>query len=260
MSSRIEDRISLFRSQLEHRRFEDGTLCILESIFVSKDVNSLLEIRSILKEFMRSEAMFVFQEIMEKSVEEKLFVLEFFVRAFALSGDVEANLPSFFLYFTFLGFQSCLALKYEALILREQKCLNHESLQVSYEEWLTFAEDSLNNGFYSIAVKGFDNALLCIQTNNSSVDPRTDIFANAHIVGKIKKLKDVAVALVASHSVQAQTAEHLKKKTIQKNENINLYSMDTQCLASSMFRNGIKKRNFQKLHALQSLRQTNTEL
>lgn len=31
--------------------------------------------------------------------------------------------------------------------------MNHHSLQVSHEEWLTFADDSLNNGFYSIAVK-----------------------------------------------------------------------------------------------------------
>ncbi|KAI3878748.1 hypothetical protein MKW92_045386, partial [Papaver armeniacum] len=163
MSNKIRDRISFFRSQLQHRRsvcnpnffthapisfllilhrmifcrFGEETLGILESILVSKDVNSLLEIRSILKEFLRSEAVLVFQEILEKSVEEKLFVLDFFVRAFALSGDVE----------------SCLALKYEALVIREQKCVNQEDYQVTYEEWLTFADDSLKNGFYSIAVK-----------------------------------------------------------------------------------------------------------
>ncbi|MCL7051523.1 hypothetical protein MKW94_003305, partial [Papaver nudicaule] len=217
--------------------FGEETLGILESILSSKDVNSLLEIRSMLKEFLRSEAVLVFQEILEKSVEEKLFVLDFFVSAFALSGDVE----------------SCLALKYEALVLREQKFVNQENFQVTYEEWLTFAEDSLNNGFHSIAVKGFENALLRVPPNNVTV--RGADISHAQVAGKIKKLKDVAVASVASHSVQAQSTEHMKRKIIQRNDHIIPYSMDTQ-LASSKFRNGIKKRNKQKLRALQSF---NTE-
>ncbi|KAI3993528.1 hypothetical protein MKX01_002541 [Papaver californicum] len=239
MSNRIHDRISFLRSQLQHRRFGEETLGILESILVSKDVNSLLEIRSILREFLRSEAVLVFQEILEKSVAEKLLVLDFFVRAFALSGDVE----------------SCLALKYEALVLREQKCINQENYQVTYEEWLTFAEDSLQNGFYSIAVKGFENALLTVQPNSVTVCGE-DISAHAQVAEKIKKLKDVAVSSVASHSVQAQSAEHMKRKIIQRNDHI--IPRDTQ-LASSIFRNVIKKRNMQKLRALQSLHQINTE-
>ncbi|RZC78118.1 hypothetical protein C5167_002283 [Papaver somniferum] len=239
MSNKMHDRISFFRSQLQNRRFGEETLGILESILVSKDVNSLLEIRSILKEFLRSEAVLVFQDILEKPVEEKLFILDFFVRAFALSGDVE----------------SCLALKYEALVIRDQKCVNQEDYQVTYEEWLTFAEDSLKNGFYSIAVKGFENALLRVQPNNVTLRGE-DFFSHAQVAEKIKKLKDVAVASVASHSVRAQSAEHMKRKIIQKNDQI--IPRDTQ-LASSLFRNGIKKRNMQKLRVLQSLHQINTE-
>ncbi|KAI3878749.1 hypothetical protein MKW92_045387, partial [Papaver armeniacum] len=55
---------------------------------------------------------------------------------------------------------------------------------------------------------------------------------------------------------QAQSAEHMKRKIIQRNDHI--IPKDTQ-LASSIFRNGIKKRNMQKLRVLQSLHQINTE-
>jgi hypothetical protein len=44
-------------------------------------------------------------------------------------------------------------MRYEALILRDAKYSNSLQLQVSCEEWLTFAKDSLDNGFYTIASK-----------------------------------------------------------------------------------------------------------
>lgn len=72
-------------------RFDDGTLRILESVLVSKDVRSFLEVRSSLREFMRSESLSVIREIAEKNVEHKILILDFFVRAFALAGDVEAR-------------------------------------------------------------------------------------------------------------------------------------------------------------------------
>lgn len=58
----------------------------------SKDVKSSMEVRSSLRQFMRSESLFVLREISEKNVEEKLLVLEFLVRTFALVGDVEVRL------------------------------------------------------------------------------------------------------------------------------------------------------------------------
>nr|XP_029117216.1 uncharacterized protein LOC105033651 isoform X2 [Elaeis guineensis] len=137
MAEAISESISFFRSQLENRRFGDATLRILESVLVSKDVLSLLETRSALRYLLRSEAISVVREISQKTADEKLCAVEFFVRAFALVGDVE----------------SCLALKYEALVLRETKYLKGHGLQVLHEEWLTFAKDSLDNGFYAIAVK-----------------------------------------------------------------------------------------------------------
>lgn len=44
-------------------------------------------------------------------------------------------------------------MKYEALVLRETKCAVDHDLRVSYEEWYAFGKDSLDNGFYTIAVK-----------------------------------------------------------------------------------------------------------
>jgi hypothetical protein len=44
-------------------------------------------------------------------------------------------------------------MRYEALVLRDAKYSNSLQLQVSREEWLTFAKDSLDNGFYTIASK-----------------------------------------------------------------------------------------------------------
>jgi hypothetical protein len=46
-----------------------------------------------------------------------------------------------------------LALKYDALVLRESKSIEEKELGVACQEWVTFAKDSLDNGFYSIAEK-----------------------------------------------------------------------------------------------------------
>ena len=50
-----------------------------------------MEVRSGLMQFMRSESLSVLREISEKNVAEKLLVLEFLVRTFALVGDVEVS-------------------------------------------------------------------------------------------------------------------------------------------------------------------------
>lgn len=47
-------------------------------------------------------------------------------------------------------------------------------------------------------LQGFESALMCIQSNNS-IDPVT-VTMEEHSVNKIKKLRDMATALVASHS------------------------------------------------------------
>ncbi|XP_072995014.1 protein DOUBLE-STRAND BREAK FORMATION [Typha latifolia] len=228
MAEAMAERVALFASQVQNRRFSTATLQILEAILVTKDVPSLLETRSALSELLRSQAMAALGEISEKAADHKLYIVEFFVRAFALVGDVE----------------SCLVLKYEALVLRESKYLKDHDLEVAYEEWITFAKDSLDNGFYTIAAKGFENAMLCIQSN-INVDSGT---AADHTINKIKGPRDMATRLIASHSVQTESAQYLQRKATRVYQNCSLSSVNRKCVASSMFRYGIRKRNIQKLY------------
>lgn len=65
------------------------TIRVLESILVSKDVQSLMGVGSALKQFMREESLLIFGEITEESVEIKLLCTEFLIRVFAIIGDVE---------------------------------------------------------------------------------------------------------------------------------------------------------------------------
>ncbi|KAK9113606.1 hypothetical protein Syun_020403 [Stephania yunnanensis] len=74
--------------ELRERRFDQGTLRILNSILASQHAQQS-KFRNNLFEFIRSEAKLVVEdEIIDKSVEEKLFVLQLLVRVFALSNDV----------------------------------------------------------------------------------------------------------------------------------------------------------------------------
>ncbi|KAH7549844.1 hypothetical protein ACOSP7_025193 [Xanthoceras sorbifolium] len=234
----IDQQTSLFRFQINNRRFDDETIRILESVLVSKDVKSLIEVRSSLREFLRTESASVIREIAEKSVDQKLLTLDFFVRAFALIGDV----------------QSCLALRYEALVLRDLKSASCKWLQVSHIEWLNFAEQSLENGFYAIAGKACENAQSCLLRNDIT---DLETYEISLVTERIKRLKNHAVTLEASRSVQAQAAEYLKKKTIDRSKINSSYCKEKKCAASTLFRNGIKIRNLQKLQELQSL-QRNT--
>ncbi|XP_021599099.1 uncharacterized protein LOC110605096 [Manihot esculenta] len=86
----FEPEIETFRREVQRGRFSDQTLHILESLLVCKDVKSLMGTRSRLTEFMRSEFLSVMRDIKEKTVQQKLWILEFFVHTFALLGDIEA--------------------------------------------------------------------------------------------------------------------------------------------------------------------------
>ncbi|XP_024023352.1 uncharacterized protein LOC21394437 isoform X3 [Morus notabilis] len=181
MSNSVAQQISLIRSHIFTRRFDAATLLIVESVMVSKDV---MEFRSSLREFFRSESMSIMRENAEKPLEKKLLDLEFLVQSFALLGDVE----------------SCLALRYEALLLREFKSSSHQWLEVSYTEWLNFAEQSLDYGFHSIARKACENALLCFQKNSRTDGKTVECFESLEVIEKLKQLKDCATTLAASHS------------------------------------------------------------
>ncbi|KAF2308690.1 hypothetical protein GH714_012951 [Hevea brasiliensis] len=223
----VKAEVETIRQELQRGRFSDETLQILESLLVCKDAKSLMETRSSLTEFMRSKSLSVMRDITEKTVEQKLWIMEFFVRAFALLGDIEG----------------CLALKYESLLLRQVKSSGCPFLQVSSMEWLNFAEHLLDNGFYPIARQACENALLGIQKDDV-VNAKICEFSGSK---RIKRIRDHAVISSASGSVQAQATEYLKRKTIEKSNICSPVSKDIQSMANILFRNGIKKRNVRQL-------------
>ncbi|XP_020224724.1 uncharacterized protein LOC109806662 isoform X1 [Cajanus cajan] len=244
MSHSVKEQLSFLRSQIQARSFSDATLRFLESLLVSKDVKSLIEVRSSLTQLLRSESLSVIRSVAAKTVLDKLLTLEFFVRAFALVGDQ----------------QSCLALRYEALVLRELKSASCKWLQVSPVEWLNFVEDAVRNGFHAVAEKACENVLSCLG-NNDDLKTGGDIVPEnlKAIINEITRLRNCAMASVASGSVQVQTAEYLNRKTTERQKSELLYR-EKRCSASTSFRNGIKRQNIRKLHEHQSLLQISGEL
>ncbi|XP_051116890.1 protein DOUBLE-STRAND BREAK FORMATION isoform X2 [Andrographis paniculata] len=176
--------ISLFCSRVHDRSFDDVTVRILESIMASNDVESLLGVGSALKQFMRDESILIFREIAEESVEIKLLFTDFLIRAFAVIGDVE----------------SCLALRYEALVMREQKAIDDPGLQVACKEWLTLIEHLLENGFHSVAHQACERALTFPKVNVGHHPKIDDFFNYMEAVKKIKALKDATLSTISSQS------------------------------------------------------------
>ncbi|XP_045827202.1 protein DOUBLE-STRAND BREAK FORMATION [Trifolium pratense] len=245
MSHSVEQQLSLFRYLIQTRSFGNATLRFLDSLLVSKDVKSLVEIRSSLMQLLKSESLSIIQSIAAESVHDKLLVLEFFVRAFALVGDLE----------------SCLALRYEALVMREIKSASFQLLQVSPVEWLKFVEDAVQNGFHSVAVKACENALRCIGNDDVQKLGR-DAFpekSKATTITEITRLRNFAMTSITSRSVQVQATEYLERKTRER-QKLDLPYKEKRCLASTSFRNGIKRQNMRKLYERQSLLQVNGEL
>lgn len=55
--------------------------------------------------------------------------------------------------------------------------------------------------------------------------------------------------------VQAQAAEYLKRKVVEKSRTCSSFRTETKSAASTVFRNGIKKRHARELRKHQSLQQ-----
>ncbi|KAG6583341.1 Protein DOUBLE-STRAND BREAK FORMATION, partial [Cucurbita argyrosperma subsp. sororia] len=255
MPCSVAEQYSLFCSRLRSRRLDDSTLRILEFFSASKDTMSLMDVKSGVKELLRFESLSIIRETVEKTDDQKLLVIEFLVRAFALVGDIEANFivgaPQHFPSLNHLVL-SCLALRYEALNFRELKSFNQPRLQVSHAEWLNFAEHSLNTGFFSIAIKAYEQALSSLQQSDTANYTSHDSSKCAEVIEKIKRLKDHALKSAGSHSVQALTSEYLKKKVTERNRKISS-SCTRKFTASTLFRNGIRNHNAKRLHEYQAL-------
>ncbi|KAL2333015.1 hypothetical protein Fmac_014228 [Flemingia macrophylla] len=244
MSRSIDEQLSFLHSLIQARSFSDATLRFLQLLLVSKDVKSLTEVRSSLTQLLRSESLSAIRSVATKTVQDKLLALEFFVRAFALVGDQ----------------QSCLALRYEALVVRDLKSGRCEWLQVSPLEWLNFVEDAVRNGYHAVAEKACENALSRLGHDDDLKPGRDSVPENMKaIVSEITRLRNCAMTSIASGSVQVQAAEYLDRKTTKRQKSDLLYR-EKRCLASTSFRNGIKRQNIRKLHEHQSLLQISDEL
>ncbi|GMI96932.1 DSB formation [Hibiscus trionum] len=230
--SRVALQVALFRSQINKKIFNADSLRILESLLASNEVKSFFQLRSTLKHFVRSESLSAIRHIASKTVDQQLSTLEFFVQAFAIIGDIE----------------SCLALRYEALVLREHKSPIQQWLQVSPGEWLNFAEQSLENGFYAIAAKACDYALSSLQRNEIARSKTDESYENSLLTERISKLKNCALQSAASRSVQAQAAEYLRERTGEKCKPQPPSCKTAPCAASTLYRKGIKRRNERRLN------------
>ncbi|XP_056861751.1 protein DOUBLE-STRAND BREAK FORMATION isoform X2 [Raphanus sativus] len=185
--STIADQSYLFLNRIQDRRFDEESLRILELSLVATSAKSFSDLRSGLRDLMRSESSVVFGELTGESVVAKLSVLEFFARAFALIGDTE----------------SCLAMKYEALTLREIKSRNCLWLRVSHSEWIDFAVQSMEHGFPCIARKASENALLGLK-RDSLIEPTSEEYSEnldaAAAAENVRRLRDSAASSTSSHS------------------------------------------------------------
>ncbi|XP_022548842.2 protein DOUBLE-STRAND BREAK FORMATION-like [Brassica napus] len=232
----IADQSYLFLNRIHDRRFDEESLRILELSLVATNAKSFSDLRSRLRDFMRSESSVIFSELAGESVVAKLSVLEFFARAFALIGDTE----------------SCLAMKYEALTLREIKSTSCLWLRVSHSEWNNFAVQSMEHGFPSIARKASENALLGLK-RDSLIEPTSEEYSETlDAAESVRRLRDSAASLTSSHSVQAQGAEYLRSKELRILSRQTRPMKNLDSTGSNLFREGINKRNERMLQHLRS--------
>ncbi|KAF3611868.1 hypothetical protein DY000_02044625 [Brassica cretica] len=232
----IADQSYLFLNRIHDRRFDEESLRILELSLVATNLKSFSDLRSRLRDFMRSESSVIFSELAGESVVAKLSVLEFFARAFALIGDTE----------------SCLAIKYEALTLREIKSTSCLWLRVSHSEWTSFAVQSMEHGFPSIARMASENALLGLK-RDSLIEPTSEEYSETlDAAESVRRLRDSAASLTSSHSVQAQGAEYLRSKELRILSRQTRPMKNLDSTGSNLFREGINKRNERMLQHLRS--------
>ncbi|KAL9238911.1 hypothetical protein vseg_013279 [Gypsophila vaccaria] len=231
MADANESQVCLISSRLEAGRYDDSTLRLLQLLLSSStDVHTSLHLRRSLRLLLISHSAHSLRN--DASLTLTLSALHFFLRAFSLLHDL----------------QSCLSLRYEALLLRDS-CFpaSRPDLRVSYSEWLRFAQDAFALAFYSVAAQACDNAALSI--NRSGVGSGKNL-SESMSIDSIQRLKDAAIVLSSNHSVQAHAAEYSKKKNLIQKQSLSVKVKE--CPASISFKNGIKLQNARNLTRLRS--------
>ncbi|RZB80766.1 hypothetical protein D0Y65_030470 [Glycine soja] len=105
-----------------------------------------------------------------------------------------------------------------------------------------------------VAEKASEIALSCLGNNDDLKPGRDTVSENLKAI-IIEITRSVQLMLFfAVVFVQVQTAEYLKRK-ITERQKPNLIYTEKRCLASTSFRNGIKRQNMRKLREHQTLQQ-----
>ncbi|KAL5554510.1 hypothetical protein UlMin_041911 [Ulmus minor] len=97
-----------------------------------------------------------------------------------------------------ISYFSCLALRYDAFLLREFKSISNRGLEVSFMEWIDFAEQSLEYGFHAIVIKACENAQLCFPKHSKADAKAVECFNNVEVIEK--RLKECAITFDGLHS------------------------------------------------------------
>ncbi|XP_074267829.1 protein DOUBLE-STRAND BREAK FORMATION-like isoform X2 [Silene latifolia] len=179
----MADALPLFSSRLKSNRLDESTLEILEQMLSSsKNVKEMQHLRTHLLQFLTSQSVTIIRHSVHKPILHRLSTLDFFLRAFLILHDL----------------QSCLSLRYEGLVLRDSSAATHPHFQVTYGEWMKFAEDAFQNAFYSVAAKACENAISCFDRNGDQGHDKLP--EKTRSIDRIHRLKDAALQLSSNHS------------------------------------------------------------
>ncbi|XP_057829773.1 protein DOUBLE-STRAND BREAK FORMATION [Cryptomeria japonica] len=179
----LEEEWSTLVSDIHFKRYGDA-LQKLQTIMFSRDAGSMLTARLRVSELLRKTAFSYLKLMAQKSIQDKLNMLQFLLDAFTCTHDRESQL----------------VVRYEALILREFDVRIGPQLNVYIDEWVCFAEDCLNNGFIPNAIKGFDKALLYLDSLNNANQMAEELCKCREKADAIREIRDLAQNMLSADS------------------------------------------------------------
>ncbi|KAJ7524905.1 hypothetical protein O6H91_17G027300 [Diphasiastrum complanatum] len=135
----LESDICSFLSHVQAKRYE-AAYEKLQFMLYAHDANMCCSARRQLTDLLKSAAMELLKCMKIYSVEENLLLLKFLKSCFQSTFDAESRL----------------VIIYEELLLRDSVCVDKRYLGVTDDEWMCFARDCLQHGFYHNAAKAYD--------------------------------------------------------------------------------------------------------
>ncbi|KAH9309363.1 hypothetical protein KI387_037274, partial [Taxus chinensis] len=180
----LEEEWSTLVSDIHFKRY-DIALQKLQTILFSREAGTMLTTRLRVSEMLRNTAFNCLKLMAENSIHDKLDMLQFLLTVFTCTHDIESQL----------------VVRYEALILREFLIhIDSDQLHVYIDEWICFAEDCRHNGFIRNAIKGFDKALLHLESFNDANQKPEKFSACREKVDAIREIRDLAQSMSSTNS------------------------------------------------------------